>query len=44
LHDWTVDGGRGTFVKQYLEKKSFDGWEIVDVINATTGLAHLLKK
>lgn len=44
LHDWTVDMGRGTFVKQYLDKNNFDGWELVNVVTATTGLAHLVKK
>lgn len=44
LHDWTVDNGRGTFIKKYLEKTNFDGWQVVNVVNATTGLAHLIRK
>ena len=43
LHDWTVDGGRGTWVRSYLEKTNFNGWEIVNIVTATTGLAHLIK-
>lgn len=44
LHDWTVDTGRGTFIKSYLEKTNFDGWKVINIVNATTGLAHLVKK
>jgi hypothetical protein len=44
LHDWNVDLGRGTWVKKYLEKNNFNGWELVNIITTTTGLAHLIKK
>jgi len=44
LHDWTIEMGRGSFIKEYLMKnKMMDQFEILNIIDETTGLAHLKK-
>jgi len=43
LHDWEVKGGRGTFVKWYLDNKNWYGWELINIKKGSTGLAHLIK-
>ena len=44
LHDWTEEHGRGSFVKAYLEQTNNQHFHMINLINATTGLAHLIKK
>lgn len=44
LHDWSVTCGRGAFVRAYLSRTGFRGFELVTVVETTTGLAHLVKK
>lgn len=44
LHDWGVDIGRGHFVKRYLEESgNIKNFEIINLLNDTTGLVHLKK-
>ena len=44
LHDWSVDIGRGHFVKRYLEESgNIKNFEIINLLNDTTGLVHLKK-
>jgi hypothetical protein len=43
LHDWSIIEGRGNFIKRYLEETNNKNFEIIDIINASTGLAHLKK-
>jgi hypothetical protein len=43
LHDWSISGGRGNFVKQYLQSTNFHGFKLVSVLEGHTGLAHLIK-
>ena len=44
LHDWSVTEGRGNFVKRYLEDIDFRGFELLQVVDGSTGLAILIKK
>lgn len=43
LHDWSITEGRGNFVKRYLESNNINNFEIINIINESTGLAHLKK-
>jgi hypothetical protein len=43
LHDWSVDEGRGNFIKRYLEATNNDNFELINLITGSTGLAHLKK-
>ena len=44
LHDWTINVGRGNFVKRYLEtSNNINNFQLINVIDTTTGLAHLKK-
>ena len=43
LHDWTINTGRGSFIKRYLNETKNDNFEVIRVINESTGLAHLKK-
>jgi hypothetical protein len=46
LHDWSINIGRGNFVKRYLEDTKNDKFEVVNVIDdgiTLTGFAHLIK-
>lgn len=43
-HDWNINGGRGTFIKSYLQSTNYEGWTLTKVIPETTGLAHLIRK
>jgi hypothetical protein len=44
LHDWSIDIGRGHFVKRYLEESgNIKNFEIINLLNDTTGLIHLKK-
>lgn len=43
LHDWSIDMGRGHFIKRYLEDTNFNGFELKTVITGSTGLAFLIK-
>lgn len=44
LHDWSIEIGRGNFIKRYLTDKNFQGFELINIIETSTGLAHLIKK
>lgn len=41
-HDWLVQGGRGTFIKWYLDNNDWDGWKLHFVENSY-GMSHLIK-
>jgi hypothetical protein len=44
LHDWSVEIGRGNFVKRYLEESgNIKNFEKINLLNDTTGLVHLKK-
>jgi len=43
LHDWGVQGGRGMFVRQVLERDGFGPWRIVEVLKTGTGMCHMIK-
>lgn len=43
LHDWGVEGGRGMFVRQVLERDGFGPWNITKVLKTGTGLCHMTK-
>jgi len=43
LHDWSIIEGRGNFVKRYLESINFKNFELKNIIDESTGLAHLVK-
>lgn len=43
LHDWGVQGGRGMFVRQVLEREGFGAWRIVEVLDTGTGMCHMMK-
>jgi hypothetical protein len=43
LHDWTTEIGRGFFVKKYLEDTMCDDFKLINLLETTTGLAHLIK-
>ncbi len=43
LHDWTIEIGRGNFVKRYLEETNNKNFIIQNILNDSTGLAHLVK-
>ncbi len=42
-HDWLVEGGRGTFIKWYLDNKKWDGWKLL-YLETSYGMAHLIKQ
>jgi hypothetical protein len=44
LHDWSITEGRGNFVKRYLQDNNFEGFELLQVVEGSTGLAILIKK
>lgn len=44
LHDWSIIEGRGNFIKRYLEDINYSGFELIRVIDGSTGLAYILKK
>ncbi len=43
LHDWSIEIGRGFFIKRYLEDTKCDNFKLINVLETTTGLAHLIK-
>lgn len=43
LHDWSVEHGRGNFIKRYLKDTKNTNFEVVNIINGFNGLAHLVK-
>jgi hypothetical protein len=44
LHDWSTYNGRGNFVKRYLEDINFEDFDLIDLIEGSTGMAYLVKK
>lgn len=43
MNDWLVVGGSGSFIKMYLEDTNNKNFEIINVIEESTGFAQLKK-
>jgi hypothetical protein len=43
LHDWSIPEGRGYFIRLYLNASKNEKFVLKNVIDASTGLAHLIK-
>jgi hypothetical protein len=45
LHDWSVYGGRGSFVQEYFHRNPYiaNKYRFVSVVGGSTGLAHLVR-
>lgn len=44
LHDWYPENGRGNWIKRYLEDINYKNIKLIEVIDGSTGLAHLIKE